>query len=211
MTARPWLALLVLLVGLVACGGDDDGVGDGGRDGGAFDGGVRDGGVDAGTTDGGMRDTGAGDAALDDGGRVDDGGASDAGAGDGGASDGGRPDAGPPDAGRDGGGPTCLVDGDCGVASCGSDSDGRCVEDVPVCVGGTCSVMTATVPGTCDPGTGRCTPIAECAVDCDCAQGLLCASGTCLVGIIARWCCTNPGCPTGASCVNPDESMATCP
>ncbi|MCC6747242.1 MAG: hypothetical protein IT371_06245 [Deltaproteobacteria bacterium] len=50
-----------------------------------------------------------------------------------------------------------------------------------------------------------------CKVDCDCSQGLLCATGKCLPGFAPAYCCTKPGCPSGLGCTNPDGSKGTCP
>jgi hypothetical protein len=52
----------------------------------------------------------------------------------------------------------------------------------------------------------------KCTNDCDCvAGGLGCAGGFCMVLDRNNMCCTNPFCPQGQFCINPDGSGSTCP
>ncbi|MCB9642632.1 MAG: hypothetical protein H6728_06110 [Myxococcales bacterium] len=94
-----------------------------------------------------------------------------------------------------------------------SQSGTSCVQTTPGCSGTQCTVKTTTIANaSCDSTTGKCSPkTAGCQSNCDCTQGLLCANGQCIAGIVPAYCCTNPGCPAGSTCQNPDKTSGTCP
>lgn len=50
-----------------------------------------------------------------------------------------------------------------------------------------------------------------CTSTCDCAQGLACVSGVCRVLGTPVYCCQNPGCPSGQSCLDRMDRPGTCP
>jgi hypothetical protein len=106
----------------------------------------------------------------------------------------------------------CSSDGDCGAPSC-RNMGPNCTQFLPTCLMGTCISRTMRVTGgRCDTTSGMCTGgMVSCANLCDCPQGLICVSGSCLAGIVPEWCCTNAGCPSGDMCTNADGSSGTCP
>jgi hypothetical protein len=50
-----------------------------------------------------------------------------------------------------------------------------------------------------------------CQSDCDCPSAEACAAGTCAFLNRENMCCTNPLCPPGAACIEPNGMMAICP
>lgn len=51
-----------------------------------------------------------------------------------------------------------------------------------------------------------------CVTTCDCPQGLACLNGRCgTAGVGSVWCCDNPGCPFGQTCLDTREQPSTCP
>jgi hypothetical protein len=126
------------------------------------------------------------------------------------------------------GGPTnipCNKGFFCDQVSCAKSAKGSCVQ-----IPGICPMVYKPVCG-CDNKTygndcirraaqvslnyvGQCKP-AQCQVDCDCTQGLMCVKSStgnqCIAGFVPVYCCTKSGCPTSQSCVNPDGTKGTCP
>jgi len=110
---------------------------------------------------------------------------------------GGAPDAEPPPPPFDGGTAQCRVPQDCF----------RALGRPPLCPDGN--------PGDWACNQGLCeldcqTPMA-CQTDCDCPFELACARGTCRPLNRNNQCCTNPRCPSGSQCVNPDGTSGVCP
>ncbi|MCA9552960.1 MAG: hypothetical protein KC933_23190 [Myxococcales bacterium] len=109
--------------------------------------------------------------------------------------DGGFPDAGPfPD---DGGTAQCVAPRDCF----------RALGQPPICPDGTPGQWACNV-GVCEL---VCQPVITCQTDCDCPVELACGRGTCLPLNRNNQCCTNPMCPAGSTCVNPDGTTDVCP
>ena len=110
-----------------------------------------------------------------------------------------------------------LVDEDSGVA-CAIDCD--CPQG-DACIDSRCTA-TATPTYCCAhagcPSGERCVTergtldsCAECIIDCDCPQGQACsASGLCVATTEPTYCCDNPGCPLGESCVGETGEAGTC-
>ena len=53
-------------------------------------------------------------------------------------------------------------------------------------------------------------PGSYCSHACDCQQGLGCVENTCISGVAAVYCCTNPDCPTGESCIFENDYSGYC-
>lgn len=80
--------------------------------------------------------------------------------------------------------------------------------------GKACSSGYQVSADSCGPILSRmcCLPTTkQCKVDCDCTQGLLCASGQCIAGFAPAWCCDKSGCPKGQRCTDSNGNAGTCP
>lgn len=113
--------------------------------------------------------------------------------------------------------PVCTSSNTCSVAykttqrACKQDNN-NCIQSVPSCSSNRCVSTSVTVlNATCDSTTGTCARKVECKVDCDCAQGLTCANGKCLSGIIPVYCCSKAGCPAGSKCTDANGNGGYCP
>ena len=102
-------------------------------------------------------------------------------------------DSSTPDAARDSGG-----GGTDGGGTDGGGTDGGGGTDASTDAGGSDASADA---GT----TGRCRN------NCDCTQGLMCVSGTCIAGVRPTYCCDTAGCPAGESCTDSSGTAGTCP
>jgi hypothetical protein len=105
----------------------------------------------------------------------------------------------------------CMTDCDCppnlgcAMGTCrGVFRNNECCTN-PMCPPGATCIEPNGQMSICGP------PPAPCQNDCDCPSTLACAGGSCMVLNRANMCCSNPFCPPGNTCVNPNGSMMTCP
>jgi len=108
-------------------------------------------------------------------------------------------------------GGVCSKDLDCGKPGCVNSSK-SCAQMIPRC-GSTkkCSLdWSVAVNASCDTGTGLCKPKGACITHCDCAQGMECVKGKCLLPLIPLYCCGKAGCPSGAKCKYANGAAGTC-
>ena len=104
--------------------------------------------------------------------------------------------------------PECNVDCDCPQGQACTAS-GACVETTEptwCCDNAGCPLGEA-----CIDTNGASSTCVECESPCDCPQGRACsASGLCIETSAPTWCCDNPGCPTGESCLSAAGTAAQC-
>lgn len=145
-------------------------------------GGLGGGDFDGGSNDGALVDTGALDVGVGDG-AVRDFGSTDS------SFDGGQPrDADVPDVFVE-----CRVPRDCA----------RTFGGPPNCGGG--------MPGRWNCVDGFCEADCPCRSDCDCPFDTACIAGGCMPAGRNNLCCTNPFCPPGSSCEEPNGGAGVCP
>lgn len=134
--------------------------------------------------------------------------------------------------------PGCVTTGQkfvcvkCGDGNCDAskgENECSCPSDCKSNPGNACTQQGGTCQNSrlpCKPGTKQdaslscgslvlacCVPTtgSGCKSLCDCTQGLLCASGQCIAGIVPAYCCNNPGCPTGKACTTNTGQSSVCP